>query len=83
MPGMDGSGPDGKGPFGRGRGPCGSGQASGSDYGRGRGFRRGGRGWNRFAGPMSPEEETRILESEKNWLEERVEAIKQRLSERQ
>jgi hypothetical protein len=32
---------------------------------------------------MSPEEETRILESEKNWLEERVEAIKQRLSERQ
>jgi hypothetical protein len=32
---------------------------------------------------MSPEEETQILESEKNWLEERVEAIKQRLSERQ
>lgn len=79
MPNMDRTGPFGTGPIGRGLGPCGGGQAG---FGRGRGFiRGGGRGWAPTSGLISPEEERTLLDQQKNWLEQQLAAISQRLQE--
>lgn len=62
MPYMDGTGPNGMGPVtGRGMGPC----NRGVGLGRGRGF--GGRmfwGDRRYTGPLSLEEEEKMLEEQ-------------------
>jgi len=81
MPGYDGSGPEGIGPSGRGMGPCGQGRASGPR--RFLGFRRGGRGrgWGFRWFNRLPVDEKEALESEKNWLTDRLEAIRQRMDD--
>lgn len=79
MPGFDRTGPLGTGPIGRGLGPCGGGMAYG--WGRGRGFRRGGWfGWGPAAvPPLAPEDEKSMLEQQKSFLENQLNAITQRL----
>lgn len=77
MPGMDKTGPFGSGPIGRGLGPCGGGQAG---WGRGRGLRRSGwPDWGIAPAPLSPDEEKKVLERRKGWLETQLAAINQRL----
>ncbi len=74
MPLMDGTGPTGSGPDGRRSGPCGDGYAG---QRRGGGFRRGGRGLRHAI--LSPEEEKKILEQRKGWLERQLEEVDKRL----
>lgn len=77
MPRFDGTGPLGTGPIGRGMGPCGGGQA----WGRGRGFFRGGFGWwtGRVSAPITNEKE--ILEKQKEWFDNQLNTINQRLKD--
>ena len=77
MPGMDKTGPLGTGPIGGGFGPCGGGVA-GRGWGRGLGR---GRGWMDATKPLSPDEEKTVLETEKAWLESKLEVAKLRLKE--
>lgn len=82
MPGYDGTGPEGSGPNGRGYGPCGRGTPR--YYGRGFfGFHRGGRGGGRrgfwWSRPFVNTIES--LESEKNWLEQQLNTVKNKLNE--
>ncbi len=80
MPGFDRTGPFGTGPFGRGLGPCGGGQAGG--WGRGWGFRRGGRFGMGMPGWFPPlEDEKQSLEEQKTWLENRLAAISRRIQD--
>ena len=79
MPGMNRTGPQGTGPIGRRMGPCGGGQAG---WGRGLGFRRGGRfGWDMMPNSSSPDDEKGILEQQKGRLETQLATITQRLQE--
>ena len=77
MPGFDRTGPMGYGPrTGRGLGPCGRGMA----------FRRGfGRGFGRFAEPVNEKEalneELKVIEEEKKFLDQDAAEIKKRLKE--
>lgn len=82
MPGMDKTGPLGTGPIGKGMGPCGGGFAfqRGGGWGMGRGFRRGGGpGW-RSTPSISTEEEKTVLEQQKNWLKEQLEAVEKQIA---
>ncbi len=67
MPGMDGNGPLGSGPIGRRRGPCNNNQET-----WGRGFRRGGMGWQ---ASLSPEEETALLKNQLAIIQERLQKL--------
>jgi len=81
MPGYDGKGPQGTGPFGRGMGPCGQGGTSPRQ--RFLSFRRGWRGRGggfRWFQPF-PTIEKEDLETEKNWLNERLDAINRRIDD--
>jgi len=82
MPGFDGTGPEGKGPYGRGLGSCGTGTPR-YGYGRGGfGFRRGGRGGRcGFWWPRSYVDTKESLQSEKDWLEQQLSAVNNRLND--
>ena len=75
MPGFDRTGPMGHGPAtGRGFGSC----------GRGMGFRRGlgtgfGRGFRRFAAPLTKEDETANLRTEKELVERDIKIMQEEL----
>jgi hypothetical protein len=81
MPGYDGTGPQGIGPNGRRMGPCGGGAGvtRRGFWGFGRRIRGGGRGFwwaNRNVG-----DEKSSLQSEKDYLNQQMEAINKRLNE--
>ncbi len=80
MPGQDRTGPTGQGPMtGRGMGPCGRGQGygGGRGFGRGAGFGRG-MGWRAAApGPLTKEEEKKLLEEEKQEIEKRLKELEE------
>lgn len=78
MPRFDGTGPAGRGPAGRGLGPCVEGANRGFSLLR-RGRRGGGRGSRWF--DTSLIDDKLDLVEEKNFLEKRLEAIKQQLDQ--
>ncbi len=93
MPGQDRTGPMGQGPAtGRGFGPCGAGFGfrrgcgRGFGWGAGRGF-GGGFGFRRFWGQasqpveLSKEEQKKILEAEKEEVEQELKGINEKLKE--
>jgi hypothetical protein len=83
MPYQDGTGPEGTGSTGRGLGPCGDGSPRGGrNFGVGRGYGRGrrgrGRGYGVGYGFLTAQE---ALKAEKNWLENRLNAVNQAIQE--
>lgn len=78
MPGFDGTGPEGRGSFGRRMGPCGEGEPPGFAFFR-RGRRGAGRGFRWFQTRFF--DENTNLEAEKNFLEKRLDAVKQQMDQ--
>ena len=81
MPGFDGTGPEGRGAYGRGLGPCGNGvpRFRRGFFGFGRGRRWSGRGFGFWQHPVADEKTQ--LETERNWLQQQLDAINNRLSD--
>jgi len=79
MPYQDGTGPEGSGPTGWGLGPCGGGAAprSGRFFGRGR--RGRGRGFGGAFGSRRLVSTADSLQTEKSWLEGRLNAVNEAL----
>lgn len=70
MPRMDRTGPYGNGLFGRGLGPCGGGLG---------GWWGGRSGWGMPPAQLTAEEEKKLLEQQRSWLQSRLDLVNQRL----